>query len=312
MARTTNLTDFLTDVADAIRTKKGTSETIQASDFDTEIENLPSGGGGLDWSAIGYNGTPQVIKDGYDYAVEIKNNWVPNSDLSNKFYNDLNLKIMPLVDTSIATDMYGMFMNSGISTIPLLDTSNVTNMTNMFANVSSLTTIPLLNTSKVTNMNSMFYNSNISTIPLLDTSSVTNMSYMFYYSGISTIPLLDTSSVTNMSYMFHNSGISTIPLLNTSKVTNMSYMFADVSSLTTIPLLDTSSVTNMSSMFSNVGSLTDESLDNILQMCINATSYKGKKTLYQLGLRRTYYPASKIQALPHYQDFLDAGWTIGY
>lgn len=44
MARTNNLTDFLTDVADAIREKKGTSETIQASDFDTEIENLPSGG----------------------------------------------------------------------------------------------------------------------------------------------------------------------------------------------------------------------------------------------------------------------------
>ena len=45
MARTNNLTDFLSDVADAIRTKKGTEETILASDFDTEIENLPSGGG---------------------------------------------------------------------------------------------------------------------------------------------------------------------------------------------------------------------------------------------------------------------------
>jgi hypothetical protein len=44
MARTNNLTNFLTDVADAIREKKGTQETIQASDFDTEIENLPSGG----------------------------------------------------------------------------------------------------------------------------------------------------------------------------------------------------------------------------------------------------------------------------
>ena len=38
-----------------------------------------SGGGGggssLDWSAIGYNGEPQEIKDGYNYAVEIMENW---------------------------------------------------------------------------------------------------------------------------------------------------------------------------------------------------------------------------------------------
>ena len=44
MARTDTLGHFLTDVADAIREKKGSSDTIQASDFDTEIENLPSGG----------------------------------------------------------------------------------------------------------------------------------------------------------------------------------------------------------------------------------------------------------------------------
>lgn len=44
MARTNTLGNFLTDVADAIREKKGTSETIQASEFDTEIANLPSGG----------------------------------------------------------------------------------------------------------------------------------------------------------------------------------------------------------------------------------------------------------------------------
>ena len=219
MARTTNLTDFLTDVADAIREKKGSQETIQASDFDTEIENLPSGGEGLDWSAIGYDGMPQAIKDGYDYAVEIKNNWVPYSNLQNKFYNDLNLKIMPLVDTSNATNMYGMFENT---------------------------------------------------------------------KGLTTIPLLDTSNVTNMNSMFYGSGISTIPLLNTSKVTDMG------------------------SMFSNGRSLTDESLDNILQMCINATSYAKTKKLSQLGLRSVYYPVSRIQALPHYQDFLDAGWTIGY
>jgi len=45
MARTDTLPHFLTDVADAIRTKAGTSGSIQASTFDTAIANIPSGGG---------------------------------------------------------------------------------------------------------------------------------------------------------------------------------------------------------------------------------------------------------------------------
>ena len=45
MARTDNLTNYLTDVADAIREKKGTTDVIPANTFDEEIKNLPSGGG---------------------------------------------------------------------------------------------------------------------------------------------------------------------------------------------------------------------------------------------------------------------------
>lgn len=43
MARTDKLTNFCADIANAIRTKKGTTEQIPASSFDTEIGNLPSG-----------------------------------------------------------------------------------------------------------------------------------------------------------------------------------------------------------------------------------------------------------------------------
>lgn len=44
MARTDTLGHFLTDIADAIREKTGESGTIQASSFDTQISNIPSGG----------------------------------------------------------------------------------------------------------------------------------------------------------------------------------------------------------------------------------------------------------------------------
>lgn len=45
MARTDTLANFVTDVANAIREKSGKSDLISPSNFDTEIINLPSGGG---------------------------------------------------------------------------------------------------------------------------------------------------------------------------------------------------------------------------------------------------------------------------
>lgn len=42
MARTDTLTHFLTDIASAIRKKKGSNSTISAADFDTEINNIAS------------------------------------------------------------------------------------------------------------------------------------------------------------------------------------------------------------------------------------------------------------------------------
>ena len=47
MARTNNLTNFLTDVAAAIKIKKGDEALITPSNFDTEIINLPSGTEGV-------------------------------------------------------------------------------------------------------------------------------------------------------------------------------------------------------------------------------------------------------------------------
>ena len=43
MADTSNLTNFLGDIADAIRTKKSTTEEIPAADFDTEILSIQTG-----------------------------------------------------------------------------------------------------------------------------------------------------------------------------------------------------------------------------------------------------------------------------
>ena len=219
MARVDSLGHFLTDVADAIKNKKGDDTPILASEFDTEITNLPSGGSSHAWSAIGYNEEPKSFQEMFDYSKEIYDNW----------------------DNTIIVLNYKFNGDKKLVWFPLVDTSNVTNMSSMFNNCTSLKEIPQLNT-----------------------SNVTNMSYMFYY----------------------------------------------CTSLEEIPQFDTSNVRNMSYMLSSCNNLTDTSIDNILQFCI--TSKKENGTLQYLGFNSNVYPVNRIKALPHYQDFLDAGWTIGY
>ena len=46
MAKTDNLTDFMVDLADGIRAKKGTTEPINPQDFRKEIESISGGGSG--------------------------------------------------------------------------------------------------------------------------------------------------------------------------------------------------------------------------------------------------------------------------
>ena len=68
MARINNLTNFLIDVASAIKTKKGSQTDIPAANFDTEITNLPSQGTYQTKSVtISQNGQTMINPDsGYD------------------------------------------------------------------------------------------------------------------------------------------------------------------------------------------------------------------------------------------------------
>ena len=44
-------------------------------------------------------------------------------------------------------------------------------------------------------------------------------------------------------------------------------------------------------------------------MCIGANI---TGTLSDLGFTNVYMRRTRVQGLPSYQDFLDAGWTLGY
>lgn len=132
--------------------------------------------------------------------------------------------------------------------------------------------------------------------------------------SITSVPMFDTSNVTYFNRMFFScEHLEAIPQFNTENATSMGYMFMGCSSLTTIPILDTSKVNNTNGFTNFVQGcteLSDESLNNIMKMMINATSYTSTKTLKYIGL--TQVQATTCQSLSNYADFIAAGWTTGY
>lgn len=171
----------------------------------------------------------------------------------------------------------------------------------------------LFDTSAVTNMTSMFDDcSNLKEVPLLDTSKAVDTSCMFRRcSSLKEVPLLDTSNVTDMGSMFaYCTSLKEAPALNTSKVTTFNSMFCQCTNLKHVPLLDTSNVIGMFNTFEKCTNLSDESLNNILAMCTNATKITSNKTLKYLSL--TSDQATKCTTLSNYSAFTSAGWTTGY
>ena len=250
MASEKNLNAVFTDIANAIRGKKGTTDQIKPINMAEEITNLPSGGGETIELSVTQNGiyTPD---EGTAYSkVSVS---VPQIAESGT--------LKTLLDAT--KNCYYLFYKYGGTNIDGLisysDTSSVTNMGCMFDRCSSLTAVSQFDTSQATNMNSMFaYCSALNTIPQFDSSNVTDMGSMFFFcSKLTTIPQLNTSKVTNMYSMFSNcTSLTAVPKLNTSQTSDTSRMFYYCSSLTAVPQLDTSNVTNMSYMFFNCSLLT--------------------------------------------------------
>ena len=202
------LNSFLTGIADAIRSKKGTNDKINASNFASEIESIESG-----------DNTLKKLLDAKKSA----------SSLFYGFETDNISEIIQYNDTENVTKFTSMFQTSAITTIPLLNTSNGTIFYSMFQDCSKLRKIPLIDTSNGTNFSYMFYQCvKLTELPLIDTSNGTNFSYMFHRTdSLRTLPQIDTSKGTNFEKMFNQSGLTEIPPLNTSNATNFNCMFGN-------------------------------------------------------------------------------------
>lgn len=142
---------------------------------------------------------------------------------------------------------------------------------------------------------------------------ITSMNYKFYHcESLTSIANIDTSNIISMPWAFAECGVlTTFPSLDTSSVQYMDYMLAYDYALTNVPVLDVSSLVTMDNMFESCPNLSNQSLDNIMEMCIDTTAnYVRPKTLKQIGVMKTL--AETCKTLDNYNDFVSAGWETGY
>lgn len=240
MARIDNLTNFLTDVAVAIKDKKGITETITPANFDTEIASIETGGNSYkieDGRYFFYQGARLSELDNIAAVSAFKDCSSMFSQTRNK--TTINVKNL---DMSHATKIDGMFQ--GCFELTNLDfsswnTPNLTSMRGVFNGDSKLKTINFKNvdTSKVTDMSSLF----------LGCSALTNLD----------ISTFNTSNTTSLAQMF--SGCSALTALDlsgwdTSKVTNYEGTFMSCKNLQELDIrnFDFTKASSYSSVFSSI------------------------------------------------------------
>lgn len=139
MARIDTLANFLTDIANKIRSKTGSQSNITPANYDTEIEKI-------------------AFKPGHGFMFNLVPNSMGGYDTTT---TSLNLKNF---DTSDITNMYKMFYNmKALETLDLskFDTRNVVNFEQFCMQCQALETINFgdnFTLSSATNLGRMFYN----------------------------------------------------------------------------------------------------------------------------------------------------------
>ena len=229
MAKNDNLTDFLTDVADAIREKKGTTQKINPQEFSNEIKNIKTSSS--IWTGhADVEGLKAIGWDDNDiaYFQEHGVNWDEEDDEYHKVPED-NKALYGVINVSNYKDYKDIivylpkFDMSAVSTyqtfsgftkmvgIPFLNWGAVSQMYGTFYNCHQLTCVPPINTSKATRFEHVFQDcSALQYIPSLDSSSSTSFLSCFYYcaslreiSGFS----FDSAEQGKLANLFANSGM---------------------------------------------------------------------------------------------------------
>ena len=259
MAKTDNLGDFLTDIANSIRTKTQTTDPINAQDFSDKILSIQTGGGGntlknlldarksADYLFYEYQGTSIDGLIQYNDTENVES-------MSRTFYRSKVVKF-PELNTSKVKDFSYALAYSNINEFPNWNFSNAETIGYLLNQCKSLKTdIVINNLSKLSGdycLNRAFQQSAVTSVTLNDLNP--NIAYSidntFFDNGWLTNVSLNTTTgvpmkVKSMSETFNYcSQLITLPLMDLTQCTRFSIIGCN--SLKSIPAYDLSNITSI-------------------------------------------------------------------
>ena len=282
MAKTDNLKDFLTDVANAIRAKKGTTALINPQNFSSEIASIETGGSGTDtpiyydtpYTFIVYDelNIPQswrfVFRE--DGVVTLTTTWngqpeyIETADGTYTITND----VLSMTFPAGTIDEVETILNFTIvSKNELIGQGDFEGWTLIANSIISVTITKNGNYSADNYLVKGFSEVTVDTVNIAqeridETNSCDYLLYNYKGTNQYIVTALDTKNATSMVSMFAGcSNLTNLDVrnLDTSKVTDMTSMFENCTSLedlTYYDSLNTANVTSMANMFKNCSSLT--------------------------------------------------------
>lgn len=213
------LTDKLTAIADAVRSKTGGTEGLTLDQMATEIAGISVGGG-----------------------EELK-----ITDARYLFYCGARSDQMDVFVSALSdecTSFEGMFAGNSVAqmpfvTVPFFDTSKGTSFAKMFYYCKPLISVPEYDMSNCETLEQTFSEcSALAAVPHFDTSKVRTFRYTFAYCyALESIPKFNTSNGTNFyATFYHCSKLKSVPELDLNKGTSFADMFKGCTALTDLYL----------------------------------------------------------------------------
>lgn len=267
MARTDNLKNYLTDVANAIREKTNTTDKIKASEFDNKIREISGASEQWEWAlnnVINFGVANPTYFRGWTY-LKVLPNYLEDKCLeiinwANAFDSCTNLTEAN-INTSNGTNFSNIFYNCSklINVINTGDFSKGLNFTNAFRN-TRLTddVVQKFSFDSITNGFGMFgYGTKITQLPKFNHETITDMGEMFWDCSLSDLGETDLNfpNVTNADWIFGQTQITKVPNLFFPKATSAKGLFKDCISLTTVGDLNLNVCANIDSVFNNCANL---------------------------------------------------------
>lgn len=297
MARTDNLKNYLTDVAEAIREKTNTTDKIKASEFDTKIREISGAGEQWEWAlnnVINFGSANPTFFRGNTYLKVMPNYFneecVKITNWSNAFNGCSNL-----VDVDI-------------------DTSAGTNFASTFRACTKLTneSIENLNFDKMTNGFAMFgYGTKITQLPKFNHETITDMGEMFWQCSLSDLGTEDLNfpNVTNAEWVFGETQITKVPNLSFPNATSAKGIFRDCLKLTSVANFDIPNVTDVVEAFkgctllTEIGNINAPLVTNLKDMFNGCTNLKTIGVLSIPKVQTFSYPFYNCKTLESIEQF---------